>query len=94
MWVDDYEFLRANRMTYAIPWMIPEGDNEYHLQINNRKAFAAGLTFRPIAETVRDTWATWPARLKELQPGQQPNFRWITPEKEAQVLAEWKARSR
>jgi 2'-hydroxyisoflavone reductase len=94
VWIDDYEFLRANRITYAIPWMIPEGDNEYHLQINNQKAFAAGLTVRPIAETVRDTLATWPARLAELQPGQQPNFRWITPEKEAQVLAAWKARAR
>jgi 2'-hydroxyisoflavone reductase len=94
VWVDDYEFLRANRMTYAIPWMIPEGENEHHLQINNRKAFAAGLTVRPIAETVRDTWATWPARLAALQPGQQPNFRWITPEREVEVLAAWKARSR
>ncbi|MEP7347390.1 MAG: NAD-dependent epimerase/dehydratase family protein [Gemmatimonadaceae bacterium] len=94
VWVDDYAFLREKKMTYAIPWMIPEGDNQYHLQINNRKAVAAGLTFRPIAETVRDTLATWPARLAELQPGQQPNFRWITPEKEAQVLAEWKARGR
>lgn len=94
VWIDDYAFLREKRMTYAIPWMIPEGDNQYHLQINNRKAIAAGLTFRPMAETVRDTLATWPARLAELQPGQQPNFRWITPEKEAQVLAEWKARGR
>jgi 2'-hydroxyisoflavone reductase len=94
VWIDDYEFLRANRITYAIPWMIPEGENEYHLQIKNQKAIAAGLTFTPIAQTVRDTLAAWPARLAELQPGQQPNFRWITPEKEAQVLAAWKARAR
>lgn len=92
VWVDDYAFLREKRMTYAIPWMIPEGENEYHLQINNRKAVAAGLAFRPMAETVRDTLATWPARLAELAAGQKPNFRWITPEKEALTLAEWKAR--
>ncbi len=93
-WVDDYDFLRERRMTYAIPWMIPEGDNEHHLQIDNRKAVAAGLKFRPIAETVRDTLADWPNRLAALPAGQQPNFRWITPEKEVQYLAEWKARAR
>jgi 2'-hydroxyisoflavone reductase len=94
VWVDDYDFLKAKRITYAIPWLLPEGENTYHLQINNKKAIAAGLTFRPMAETVRDTVATWPARLKELRPGQQPNFRWITAEKETEVLAEWKSRGR
>lgn len=94
VWIDDYDFLKEKKITYAIPWMIPEGDNQYHLQINNKKAIAAGLTFRPLAETLRDTLAAWPARLAELQPGQKPNFRWITPEKEAQVLAEWRARGR
>jgi hypothetical protein len=79
-------------MTYAIPWMIPEGNNKYHLAINNRKAVAAGLTFRPTAEIVRDTLADWPRRLALLQPGQQPNFRWITPEKETAMLAAWKAK--
>ena len=73
--IDDYAFLRANKITYAIPWMIPEGEDAYHLRINNRKAIAAGLTFRSIEETVKDTLATWPARLKALAPGANPNFR-------------------
>jgi len=94
VWVDDYDFLREHTITYAIPWLIPEGENQYHLQINNKKAIAAGLKLRPMEETVRDTLATWPARLAELAPGKQPNFRWITPEKEALVLADWKARGR
>jgi 2'-hydroxyisoflavone reductase len=93
-WIDDYAFLRERRMTYAIPWMIPEGENRYHLQIDNRKAVAAGLTFRPMADTLRDTLADWPTRLAALPPGQAPNFRWITPEKEGQVLADWKASAR
>lgn len=92
VWIDDYAFLRQQRITYAIPWMIPEGDNQHHLQINNRKAVAAGLSCRPIGDTVRDTLATWPERLKALPPGGQPNFRWITLEKEQQVLEAWKAR--
>ncbi len=92
VWVTDLAFLREQKMTYAIPWMIPEGENMHHLQINNRKAIAAGLTFRPMAETLRDTLADWPKRLAMLPAGQQPNFRWITPEREREVLALWKAR--
>lgn len=94
VWVDDYDFLREHKMTYAIPWMIPEGDNEYHLQINNKKAIAAGLRFRPIAQTVKDTLATWPERLAALPKGGNPNFRWITPEREKEVLALWAARKK
>lgn len=93
VWVDDYAFLREQKMTYAIPWMIPEGENEHHLQINNKKAIAAGLRFRSIAETVRDTLTAWPARVAALPARQQPNFRWITPEREREVLALWKAKS-
>lgn len=93
VWIDDYDFLKQNRISYAIPWLIPEGVNQYHLQINNRKAVAAGLKFRSIGETVRDTLADWPNRLKALPPGGQPNFRWMTPEKEQQVLAAWKAKN-
>ena len=118
IWVDDYEFLRAHRMTYNIPWMIPDGENSFHLQINNHKAIAAGLTFRPMAETVRDTLADWPNRLKLLEEAARaggiaadtmhdstararakalaanpkPNFRFFSPDREAQALADWKAK--
>jgi 2'-hydroxyisoflavone reductase len=90
-WVDDYEFLKANRLTYIIPWILPEGNNTYHLGINNKKAVAAGLTFRPMAETIRDTQAYWPERLKLLPPGQQPRFP-LDEAREQQILAAWKAR--
>lgn len=91
-WVDDYAFLEANQMTYAIPWMIPKGDNEHQLQIDNGKALAAGLTFRPHADTLRDTLADWPNRLAQLPAGQKPNFRWMNPEKEVAMLELWKKR--
>jgi 2'-hydroxyisoflavone reductase len=67
-------------------------------QLSTEKAHAAGLRCRPIAETVRDTWA-WlssvgfahepPAtnRGKVPRPG-------IDPEKEARILAAWDARGR
>jgi 2'-hydroxyisoflavone reductase len=59
------------------------------MSIRNDKAIAAGLSFRPLAVTVRDTlawWPTVPATRRE-----QPKFA-ITPEKEAKALADWHAR--
>jgi 2'-hydroxyisoflavone reductase len=91
VWVDDYAFLRENRIGAAIPWIRADGNNAHQMTIKNGKAVAAGLKFRPLGDTVRDTLATWPDRLKLLAPGQQPRF-WITPEREQQVLAAWKAK--
>ncbi|MEW9549499.1 NAD-dependent epimerase/dehydratase family protein [Nonomuraea sp. NPDC050783] len=57
------------------------------------RAQAAGLRVRPVAETVRDTWA-W---LREI-PEERRNFgtntaHGIAPEKEEAILAAWAARS-
>lgn len=91
-WIDDYEFLRQNRIGSAVPWIRLDGNNLHHTSISNAKAVAAGLKFRPLATTVRDTLAWWPERLKQLAAtGEQSRF-WITPERETQLLAAWKAR--
>jgi 2'-hydroxyisoflavone reductase len=91
VWADDYDFLRLNRIGAAIPWIRVDGNNANQMTIRNAKAVAAGLTFRPMADTVRDTLAWWPERLNLLATGTQPRF-WITEERELQVLAAWKAR--
>jgi 2'-hydroxyisoflavone reductase len=53
------------------------------------KAIAAGLEFRPLADTARDTLAWWKARGPDA-----PAIRTgLAPEKEARILAAWKARS-
>lgn len=51
---------------------------------DNRKAVAAGLTFRPLAETVRDTLA-W---LAEAGEEEQPER--LSPEREAELLRAWR----
>ncbi|WP_436762016.1 NAD-dependent epimerase/dehydratase family protein [Streptosporangium sp. V21-05] len=53
---------------------------------SSAKALATGLTCRPVAETVRDTWA-W---LRDVPPAERVFGRHgIDPEKEARILAEW-----
>jgi len=90
-WVDDYEFLRQHRILSAVPWVLQEGNELGHLSIRNDRAIAAGLTFTPLATTVRDTLAWW-ATVPEARRT-APRFA-ITPEQEATALAAWRARGR
>jgi 2'-hydroxyisoflavone reductase len=90
-WVDDYDFLAAHGIDEAIPWARLAGNDDGMMSIRNEKAIAAGLTFRPLAATVRDTlawWPTVPAARRE-----HPKFA-ISPETEAQALADWKVRGK
>ena len=66
-----------------------KGNDDGMMSIRHERAQAAGLTYRPLAVTVRDTqdwWSTVPqSRLKS------PKFT-ISPAQEAEVLAAWHAR--
>lgn len=87
--VDDYEFLAAHGIEEAIPWAMLRGNDDGMMSIRNAKAIATGLTFRPLATTVRDTLAWWervPAARRA-----SPRFS-ITPEKETRALADWRPR--
>jgi 2'-hydroxyisoflavone reductase len=101
-WIEDYEWLRSyplrtnasgrtSGLTAAVPWVMHTGNSLGHVQIDNRKAVAAGLRFRPLLTTARDTIA-WrqsdavPAALKA-----QPRYV-LTMEQERAMLDAWKAR--
>jgi 2'-hydroxyisoflavone reductase len=63
-----------------MPLWIPEAYNGV-FHVNNDQAIAAGLTFRPLSETIRDT-LTWDATRptnKELRAG-------LAPEREQELL--------
>ena len=86
-WLDE-DFLRAQKLR---PWMdlplwIPQKSQRHYPAT---KAIAAGLRFRPIAETIRDTydWAAQRAAKHIWRAG-------IKAEREAQVLAAFDARQR
>jgi 2'-hydroxyisoflavone reductase len=70
-------------------WVYPGPDTRGFMEWDCTKAIAAGLEFRPLADTARDTLAWWKARGPDapaLRTG-------LAPEKEARILAAWKARS-
>lgn len=88
-YVDDYDFLRAQKIEEAIPWAMLSGNNDGMMSIRNAKAVAEGLRFRPLADTVRDTLAWWPTVPEARRT--KPRFT-ITPEIEAAALGAWHAR--
>ena len=57
--IDDYDFLQTQNIFYIIPWVIPLEDHQGSAKINNDKAKQNGLTFRPIADSVKDTYDWW-----------------------------------
>ena len=84
-WVSESCLLEAG----VTPWMelplwIPESDTSTtgFLQANVSKAVTAGLTFRPLAETVQDTLA-WDAA----RPANREWRAGLKPERERQLLA-------
>jgi 2'-hydroxyisoflavone reductase len=88
-YVDDYDFLVAHQIEEAIPWALLKGNDFGMMSIRNDKAIAAGLTFRPLETTLRDTLAWWPTVPQARRD--KPRFT-ISPEMEAQALADWRAR--
>jgi 2'-hydroxyisoflavone reductase len=71
-------------------WVPSSGDTAGFARVSNARALKAGLTFLPIDETAKatlDWFSTQPAdRRAKLRAG-------ITPEREAKVLAAWKAQA-
>jgi 2'-hydroxyisoflavone reductase len=57
--VDDYKFLKDNQIYYAVPWIMPLGNNYGSSRSSNKRAIKAGLTFRPLKESVKDTYNWW-----------------------------------
>jgi 2'-hydroxyisoflavone reductase len=77
----------------VMPWLhlplwVPEAQRGM-LQADITKATAAGLTFRPLSETISDTllWA-------QSRPGDHAWRAGLAPAREAEVLAAWRHRQR
>lgn len=93
VWVDQ-SFLEEHEVapwSHLPCWLPPTGDHAGFAKRNVDRAVAAGLTFRPLVETIRDT-LTW---YDGLPPATQERIRTRTglpAEREQAVLAAWSAR--
>lgn len=92
VWVEDYRFLEEHGLTYSIPWIMPTGDDLGGARIDITRAKGAGLTFRPLADTARDTLAWWHSDAVPVQRRENPRFM-PSAALEQEILAAWRARS-
>ena len=70
-------------------WVPPEGETKGFTQRSIAKALAAGLTFRPFADTVKATLAFYETQSEDRKAQLRAG---LAAEREAAVLAAWKAR--
>lgn len=90
-WIDDRAFLKAQGLTYSIPWLLPDGEFLGAARINNRAARNAGLTFRPLAQTCMDTLAWWES--DQVTPERRDNPTWpLSVDRERVILEAWRLR--
>lgn len=89
-WVDtDFLLERKLRPYSDLPvWMAPRGNNVGWARMDISKALKAGITFRPLATTVRDTLEYYHAQPAERQESLRAG---LSPEKEREVLTAWHA---
>jgi len=91
VWIPDYDFLREVRLGAMVPWVMPRGSSLGHTRINYQKAVANGLTYRPLAVTVRDTLDWWASDAVTPERRAEPGFV-LDSEREAEIIAAWRAR--
>ena len=89
-WVDDAFLLEQEVPPFdGLPFWAP-AESEGVFRVKIERALADGLTFRPIAKTVRDTLAWLKERPPQDKDGLPIQLRsGISPEEEAQLLAAW-----
>jgi len=90
-WIEDYDFLEEQNLSFAIPWIMPVDDHVGSQRIDISKAVAQGLTYRPMAVTALDTQEWWHSDALTEERRAAARFV-LTPEREAEILAAWKAR--
>jgi 2'-hydroxyisoflavone reductase len=89
-WVNA-DFLKKQKVEAWSDMPVWAGDELGMARTSNSRAIAKGLTFRPLAETARDTLAWFKSQPKERQAKLKAG---ITPEREAEVLAAWHKRGK
>lgn len=90
VWVDHAFLAASDTNELELPFWFPSDVDRTvpgELEVSSRRAITRGLAFRPLAETVRDT-LDWD-RTRPPDFALRPT---LTPEREAELLARWRAR--
>lgn len=92
VWVDEpFLFEHGVGVWMELPLWVPQ-DDEWFQQADISRALSAGLRFRPIEETVRDTLAWARQSGASLVTSGNTGAAGMAPEREAALLAAWRSR--
>lgn len=59
IYIDDYDFLKKNKIYYIIPWIMQDKYNFGSARINNSLAIENGLEFRDLKTSILETHEWW-----------------------------------
>jgi 2'-hydroxyisoflavone reductase len=91
--IPDYDFLTKHNILDPVPWIMPVGDNIGSALVNNSLAVANGLTYTPLAESVRDIHTWWNSEaVKEERRIKMVSGEGSLMKNEPAIIAAWKAR--
>ena len=91
--IPDYDFLTQHNILDAIPWIMPVGDNYGSARVNIEFAVANGLTFTPLAESVRDIHEWWNSdAVSDAKRTNMISGADALMSNEKKIIADWKAR--
>jgi 2'-hydroxyisoflavone reductase len=90
--IPDYDFLTKHNVLDAIPWIMPVGDNAGSALVSNKFAIANGLTYTPLAESVKDIHEWWNSdAVTEAQRTKLISGAGSLMSNEQKIIADWKA---
>lgn len=91
--IPDYDFLTRHNVLDAIPWIMPVADNAGSALVSNKWAIANGLTYTPLAESVRDIHEWWNSdAVAEAKRNNLVSGATSLMTLEKKIIADWKAR--
>lgn len=92
----DGEFLAAQQANGLPIWTQPGSEYGGFGAVDNQKAIAAGLKFRPLLDTVRATWEWWEGISEPAKAAMWDTTRngRVSLEREAEVIEAWLSRER
>ena len=93
--IPDYDFLKQHEVQYVIPWIMPVDDYSGSARISNVRAIANGLTYRPLAQSSVDVLEWWhsDAVTDERRQKAWSEAPALSPEREKEIIAAWRART-
>ena len=89
--IADYEFLMKHNVPYAVPWIMPTGNNVGTALISNKHSILNGLIFTPLAQSCRDIYEWWNSDvITEERRQKMTNGEKSLMAREAKIIEAWK----